>query len=112
MIKFPKDTVIIWGSWLKIKAYQSEQTQANGRRHYSQGVMSTKLWKVKNKLKVAVADLVKLGKLKAKSIDLGWRGYKYVWRWEARKIYLFSQQNPEHAEKLEASAIFKECKWD
>lgn len=40
--------------------------------------MSTKLWNLENKLKVAVADLVKLGKWKAKSIDLGWRGYKHM----------------------------------
>lgn len=51
--------------------------------------MSTKLWKLKTKLKVAVAHLAKLGKA------------------ENQETYLFSQQNPKHTQKLEAPAISK-----
>lgn len=69
-----------WRQVISTEAYQSEHPQANGRRHYSQEVMSTKLWKLENKLKVAVAVLVKFGKLKAKSIDLGWGEYEYILR--------------------------------
>ena len=68
MVKFTKSTVNNLRQVTVIEPYQSEHTQANGRRHCSQGVMSTKLWKLENKLKVTVPYLAKLGKLEAKSI--------------------------------------------